>query len=76
MSQPLRTEVRDVFLQSLRQIWITMAVLCGISLCTLIPASNYNGQKVGYCQQGGTGTAAPALDGNIDIGQREAEKQV
>ncbi|KAJ7326165.1 hypothetical protein DFH08DRAFT_1026931 [Mycena albidolilacea] len=35
MSQPLRTEVRDVFLRSLQQIWIAMAVLCGVGLCTL-----------------------------------------
>jgi hypothetical protein len=53
-----------------------MAVLWDVGLCTLVPASNYNGQKVGYCQQGGTSTAAPVLDANIDIGQREAEKQV
>jgi hypothetical protein len=32
----LQTAVQNAFLQSLRQVWIAMAVLCGIGLFTLV----------------------------------------
>ncbi|KAF7368499.1 MFS general substrate transporter [Mycena venus] len=36
MPQALKTQVQDAFLQSLRNVWIAMAILSGIGLCTLV----------------------------------------
>ncbi|KAJ7983254.1 MFS general substrate transporter [Mycena polygramma] len=36
MPQALKTEVQEAFLQSLRHVWIAMAVLSGIGMCTMV----------------------------------------
>ncbi|KAJ6506288.1 MFS general substrate transporter [Mycena vitilis] len=40
MPTALKTEVQEAFLQSLRHVWIAMAVLSGIGMCTMVLIEN------------------------------------
>ncbi|KAF7332996.1 MFS general substrate transporter [Mycena venus] len=80
MAPAVKTEVKDAFLQSLRQVWIAMAVLCGIGLCTLvmikdIPLRTTTDKKWDTVNEK-QAVAATAPDGNVKDGSEEAEKQV
>jgi len=80
MPQALKMEVQDAFLQSLRQVWIAMAVLSGIGLCTLvlikeIPLRTTTDKKWDAVNEK-QAPVAIAPDVNINVGSGAVEKQI